>query len=70
MSLWQAFWGMGQGPIKTSHARALMPRPRGVAKFAKRVSEFTKIAIFGLFACKNVRNFVHLPCLFQPKLND
>ena len=26
---------MGQGPIKTSHARAMMPRPRGVAEFTK-----------------------------------
>ena len=50
--------------------RALMPRPRGVAKFTKRVSKLTKIAIFGLFACRNERNFVYLPCHFQPKTED
>ena len=38
---------MGQGPIKTSHARAMMPRPRGVAEFTKTVAEFTKSSLAG-----------------------
>ena len=38
---------MGQGPIKTSHARALMARPRGVAEFTKTVAEFTKSSLAG-----------------------
>jgi hypothetical protein len=47
-----------------------IPSGGAVAKFTKNVAEFTKIAIFALFACKNGRNFVHLPCLFQPKTED
>ena len=42
----------------------------GVAEFTKKVAEFTKIAFFGLFACRNERNFVYLPCHFQPKTEN
>ena len=38
---------MWQRPIKTIHAGALMPRPRGVAEFTKTVAEFTKSSLAG-----------------------
>ena len=38
---------MGQRPIKTIHAGALMPRPRGVAEFTKTVAKFTKSSLLG-----------------------